>query len=278
MQTETIESAQAEQPIAFQSDGVDDLPGGRRRMVARIVRSVGWVSINLGLFLIGFVVHAVFITTFFAERNQVALAEERVANFDSAVIEEVEWTPLVSGADLSSPISEGVDVSGSDTLIDSGDGVPLIIERELPPAKGEAFALIRIPSIESLAQGWNVVEGTSVADLRNGAGHMAGTPLPGQPGNAVISGHRTTYGAPFRDLDLLEIGDIIEVETALGVHTYMVRETLIVAPTDVWVTDNRTGAWLTLTTCNPRFSSRERLIIFAELISGPNAEVILGSL
>ncbi len=114
--------------------------------------------------------------------------------------------------------------------------------------------------------------------LRNGAGHMPTTPLPGQPGNSVISGHRTTYGAPFHNLDVLEVGDRIEVETALGVHVYEVRvEPFIVKPTELWVAGPRAGAWLTLTTCHPKFSAAERLIIQAELVEGPNAEAILGA-
>ena len=99
---------------------------------------------------------------------------------------------------------------------------------------------------------------------------MPWTPVPGQPGNAVISGHRVTHGRPFFDLDQLGAGDTIEVETAIGVHTYTVRTTEIVLPTDVWVTAPRRGAWLTLTTCNPRYSATERLVIFAELTEGPN--------
>jgi sortase A len=103
---------------------------------------------------------------------------------------------------------------------------------------------------------------------------MPGTALPGQPGNSVISGHRTTYGRPFYDLDLLSAGDRIEVETAVGVHVYEVRESFVVAPTDVWVTDDRPGGWLTLTTCHPRFSARERLIVTAEMVQGPNLEYV----
>jgi sortase A len=105
---------------------------------------------------------------------------------------------------------------------------------------------------------------------------MPSTPLPGQPGNSVISGHRTTYGAPFHEFDELVPGDTIEVETGLGVHIYEVRETKIVRPTEIWVTEPREGAWLTLTTCHPKFSSRQRLVVFAELVAGPNSKVIYG--
>jgi sortase (surface protein transpeptidase) len=49
---------------------------------------------------------------------------------------------------------------------------------------------------------------------------------------------------------------------------------LIVAPTDVWVTDPRPGGWLTMTTCNPKFSARERLIVVAEMVGGPNLDYV----
>ena len=80
----------------------------------------------------------------------------------------------------------------------------------------------------------------------------------------------------FHELDQLVPGDLIEVETAIGAHTYAVRESVIVRPTELWVIQDRPGAWLTLTTCHPKFSSRQRLIVFAELIDGPNARVIVG--
>jgi sortase A len=147
---------------------------------------------------------------------------------------------------------------------------------EAAPANSEAFAIIRAPSLAHLGEGWTVVEGVGTAELKTGAGHMPDTPVPGMPGNAVISGHRTTYGAPFNELDQLSAGDFIEVETAVGTHVYVVREMLVVSPFDVWVTDPRQGAWLTLTTCNPEFSARERLVVFAELNSGPNWEAIYG--
>ncbi len=144
---------------------------------------------------------------------------------------------------------------------------PVELYEEEPVAEGEPFGVLRIPKI-----GLDTVifEGVDPETLKKGPGHMPWTPLPGQPGNAVLSGHRTTYGAPFFDLDLLVPGDVIEVETAIGVHRYVVRESIIVEPTDVWVTENRRGAWLTLTTCAPKYSARQRLIIFAELVEGPN--------
>jgi sortase A len=241
----------------------------RESLGLRLVRGTGWTFIWLGLLTLGFVAHQLWITTFFAEQNQEALGEERIEYYAEAEIQQVALAP--DGSVLPEGVSSGA-------VGANGDGVrtaPLVLQVETPADKGISFALIRIPSIERLEEGWNVVEGVSVANLKNGAGHMPGTAVPGQPGNAVISGHRTTYGQPFHELDQLVPGDTIEVETALGTHVYELREApFVVRPTDVWVTEPREGAWLTLTTCHPKFSARQRLIVVAELVSGPNFAVI----
>lgn len=231
----------------------------------RLVRAVGWTLIWLGVLTLGFVAHQLFVTTWFAQQNQTALAEERAAYTAQVEISESEYVPFVE------------DESGN-VMLGAVGGDPATILTESQPELGDAFALIRIPKLASLRDGWNVVEGVTIPLLRSGAGHMPDTPLPGQPGNAVISGHRTTYGAPFRDLDRLKEGDVVEVETAIGVHTYAVRDVFIVQPTDLYVTEPLPGAWLTLTTCHPRFSARERLIVQAELVDGPNAAAILGGM
>lgn len=151
------------------------------------------------------------------------------------------------------------------------EGKPVQYHPEPQPDEGGEFAFMSIPSIGLEAV---VFEGVDRETLTQGPGHMPGTPLPGQPGNAVLSGHRTTHGRPFWDFDLLQQGDRIEVETAIGVHVYEVVEWFIVEPTDVWVTNPKDGAWLTLTTCNPKFSARERLIVSAQLVSGPNLDYV----
>jgi sortase A len=146
-----------------------------------------------------------------------------------------------------------------------------VLVAENPAPAGEAFGTIRIPKI---GVDQVIFEGTDRTTLELGPGHIAGTPMPGQPGNAAISGHRTTHGQPFFNLDQLMAGDQIEVETAIGVSTYTVRSQAVVLPTDVSVLDPRPGSWLTLTTCNPKWSARERLIVFAELTAGPNFEYV----
>lgn len=235
----------------------------------RIIRGLGWTLVWLGGLTLGFVAHQLWITTFFAKANQAELAVELEERFAAAEIVEVEYVPVVVPGEDPPPAPDPSIAGGASGSVE-------LLKTESAPEDGSAFAEIRIPSIESLVEGWTVVEGVKLSDLKTGAGHMPWTPLPGQPGNAVISGHRTTYGQPFHDLDQLNVGDNIEVETALGTHVYSVTEVFVVRPTDVWVTHPKAGAWLTLTTCNPRFSARERLIVQAQLIAGPNADVILG--
>ena len=243
-----------------------------RGTLTRVVRAVGWTSIIAGVLILGFVVQQLFVTTWFAEQHQEALEEEAVEHFVTADITEEVYVASVS-TDGSGTVVDGATGSTNDDDVPTG-GEPRTIVVESTPEEGSAFAVIRIPTIERLQEGWAVVEGVRVRDLKNGAGHMPHTPMPGMPGNTVISGHRTTYGAPFHELDILNPGDLIEVETAIGVSTYAVSETQVVRPTELWVTEPRDGAWLTLTTCHPKFSSQRRLVVFAELIDGPNYEAI----
>ena len=218
----------------------------------RIVRIVAWTMVWSGGMTLGLVGYQLFVTDLINESVQAEARED--------LVDELE----VRREELSAPIlvEEPPQSTVATNPIEPVAYYPERIEEE-----GVPFAELRIPDIGLDAV---LFEGVTPAALRNGPGHMPWTPLPGQPGNAVISGHRTTYGAPFFDLDLLEPGDEIEVDTVIGSHTYTVRETVIVTPTDVWVTDPRPGAWLTLTTCHPKLSARERLIVFAELTAGPN--------
>lgn len=233
----------------------------------RVLHGLGWTFIYLGVFTLGFVVHQLVITTWFAQQAQSGLAIERVAQWKQTEISDVVVVPSPDAGNGESGTDSGGGGSGESST-------PLILKVESEPELGAAFALIRIPKLERLRDGWNVVEGVRVVDLRNGAGHMPGTALPGQPGNAVIAGHRTTWGQPFHELNELDPGDRIEVETALGTSIYEVREIHIVAPTALWVAEPREGAWLTLTTCHPKFSARQRYVVMAELVSGPNYDVI----
>lgn len=132
-------------------------------------------------------------------------------------------------------------------------------------AIGDSLTRIIIPSIDV---DMVVVEGTTASALRAGAGHYPSTPLPCSAGNVGIAGHRTTYGRPFHDVDLLEPGDEIILETPVGRCVYVVDvDPFIVTPNDVSVVANTPGeSRLTLTSCHPKGSARQRIIITAELV------------
>ena len=127
---------------------------------------------------------------------------------------------------------------------------------------GDPIARIRIPEI-----GVNkvVVEGTDGGSLRKGPGHYPETPLPGIRGTVAIAGHRTTYGAPFRDLDKLERNDELVVEMPYGRFVYSVERSQIVDPSALWVTRRVKYDRLVLTACHPLYSAAQRIVIFARL-------------
>jgi LPXTG-site transpeptidase (sortase) family protein len=141
---------------------------------------------------------------------------------------------------------------------------------EFPPEeRGTVVGRIVIPKAGTDA---DVVFGVNQTELAVGPGLMPRTAVPGQWGNSVVAAHRTTYGAWFHDIDLLEPGDEILIETGLGTHTYAVVSTEIVLPTAMWVAQHREGAWLTLVACHPKGSAAQRIIVFANLIDGPNID------
>jgi sortase A len=132
------------------------------------------------------------------------------------------------------------------------------------PADGSAVAKLQIPAI-GLDE--IVVSGTAESDLAEGPGHYVGTAAPGQAGNVAIAGHRTTNGAPFNRLGQLKVGDPIYLTTLAGERlTYVVSQTPPpVPPSDVTVLDDFDDNRITLTTCNPEYSSTNRLIVVGEL-------------
>ncbi len=130
------------------------------------------------------------------------------------------------------------------------------------PPLSSPVGIIRIPKI-NLAM--TIVEGTGEAQLQMGPGHYPTTPLPGEAGNAAIAGHRTTYLHPFYSLDALVPGDVILITTLQGTFLYRVIGSQVVLPTDVSVVDPTPTPQLTLTTCNPRYSASQRLVVHAQL-------------
>jgi sortase A len=135
-----------------------------------------------------------------------------------------------------------------------------VVQKE--PLRGDALGKLRIPAIGVSEY---VVEGTDADNLRKGPGHYPDTPLPGQHGTSAIAGHRTTYGAPFRNLDKLKKGDRIVVELPYGTFVYRVDRTQIVDDSALWVTKKVGHDQLVLTACHPLYSAAQRIVAFARL-------------
>ena len=131
---------------------------------------------------------------------------------------------------------------------------------------GQALTRLEIPKFDVDVV---VVEGTSLAALRAGAGHYPDTPLPGEPGNVAIAGHRTTYGRPFQRMDELVAGDKVILTTPIARHVYEITgPPFVVEPTD-WSPIEEfpaQGSFLTLTSCHPEGSADYRIIARARLV------------
>ncbi len=136
---------------------------------------------------------------------------------------------------------------------------------------GDPLTRLEIPKIDVDVI---VVEGTTLAALRAGAGHYPDTPLPGEAGNVAIAGHRTTYGKPFNRVDELTRGDEVILTTPLGRYTYeVVSRPWVVEPTDWSAIDDYPagGSFVTLTSCHPEGSAAYRIVVRAKLVDSSDA-------
>jgi sortase A len=224
-----------------------------------VLRGIGQTLITGGLVILLFVVYEVYVTNIFAHRKQVrvhtALENEWKANKDPLALP-----------------------GGNQSAIPIGSGIANIYI----PRFGRDFA-------------FTVVQGTDDASLEKGPGHYDGTALPGEMGNFAIAGHRVGKGEPFLNLDHLKPGDTVIIETKAKWYVYVVegdartgdlsakdsndvpgRE--IVYPSDgqviLPVPDNPglspTGhdRYLTMTTCHPKFTATQRMVVHAQLDAG----------
>jgi len=127
---------------------------------------------------------------------------------------------------------------------------------------GDAIGRIVIPRIGA---GFDVIQGTDTISLEKGPGHYPTSAFPGLGRTVAIAGHRTTYLAPFRHIDRLRGGDRIVLSMPYARFTYVVQYRKIVLPTALWVTDDVGYDRLVLSACNPLYSAKQRIIVFARL-------------
>lgn len=234
-------------------------PSRRRTRTTRALSAVGRLLIVAGAVVLLFVAYQLWGTGFREAASQRALRAQLDQQLSAA-------TPGPSPR----PTADGT--ASEDPAADGQADVPAAPQSDpsLPaaPAPGDPLGILRIPK---LGLDKVVVEGTDVASLRKGPGHQPGTAPLGGAGNAVIGGHRTTYGAPFYRLDELEPGDEITVQVPTGELRYTVTDTQVVEPTDVWILEPTPDDRLTLFTCTPRFSVAQRLVVIAALEIPPTS-------
>lgn len=108
--------------------------------------------------------------------------------------------------------------------------------------------------------------GISDREFDIGVGKWPGTPRAGEMGNLVIGGHRTSGTRPFYNVDKLRRGDIIIVVEGKKRVRYKVTNKMIVKPTAMWITKQSTDATLTLFSCHPKGSTKQRYIIRATMM------------
>jgi sortase A len=196
---------------------------------------------------------------------------ETVAAVETAVVSAVVPAPTVVGA---SPVTVASTVPSS---VVEGSAVaavapvaPVLPVPVPPPVDDEApEPVVELGSIEIPSIGLSAVlyEGIRLTTFDRGPGHWPGTSMPGEFGNAVVGGHRTSGSRPFRHLDALVPGDAVVFTTAQGRFDYQVTSTEIVTPDSLRVVNQNPGFTATLFACNPVGSTRERIVVHLSLVS-----------
>jgi sortase A len=209
-------------------------------MIRRLVRFGGILMVATALVLLGDVAWQLWGTGIGTARAQHRLGEQ----FQAVARQSKAQQPTIAAP--------------------AADVLPAPPPTQAPSALGSLVGHLVIPKI-----GVNdyVVEGVGAQQLAEGPGHYPGTAPIGGNGNVGIAGHRTTHGAPFYNLNELGSGDPIYLtDTAGQTFTYRVTSRFVVPPSDGAVLDPTGTRSLTLTTCNPRYSATQRLIIRAALV------------
>jgi sortase A len=137
-------------------------------------------------------------------------------------------------------------------------------EYERRAKEGDPIGRIKIKRI---GINFVVVQGTATDDLQKGPGHYPETAFPGLGQTVAIAGHRTTYLAPFRNIDSLRRGNRIVLQMPYATFTYAVQGHKIVNPDAIWVIRSHGYERLVLSACNPLFSAAQRIVVFARMIS-----------
>ncbi len=223
-------------------------PGGFRGFLLGLAGVVGELLITVGALLLAFLVWQLWWTDIEGNRAQ------------AEIVESLDWAQTAPA----DPVGPAIVTPRRD------EDPPVLAE----PAFGTTFATMQVPRwdgepVRPISQG---TDKRQILDTM-GVGHYEGTAMPGGVGNFALAAHRTTFAKPFNRVAELEVGDAIVVQTADTWYVYRVTDSAIVMPADIQViapVPNQPGVeptdrYITLTTCHPMFSARERFIVHGVL-------------
>lgn len=169
----------------------------------------------------------------------------------------------MSAKDAQLALEASLDLARRETSESQDGHIPETLAPERRYEEGEAVGSIKSAGGEIDAI---FVMGTSDESLSKGPGIFVSSAMPGAEGNTAIAGHRTSHGAPFRYIDKIVEGEEIALETAYGTFKYRVNGVKIVGPKDVRVLSDREGTDLTLIACHPLHSTKQRIVVTAEMV------------
>jgi LPXTG-site transpeptidase (sortase) family protein len=232
----------------------------------RLTFAMGTALISLGLFTAGSLIQQVYFSDAIQLETQQQLRSLFSMNGNNSE-ELIESENILSQKVNTEPGTYESPVLGDDSTELSNSGLNELFNNIFSENATEnvpdVFGVLEIPQI-NLEQ--YVVTGTSTEALTYGPGYYIKTSTPGNRGNVGIAGHRTTYGAPFSDLDKLQTGDEIMLTVGTETFKYIIDEILIVDPVQgERYLYNRGDERITLTTCHPKFSDKLRLIVTGSL-------------
>lgn len=248
--------------------------GARRTPLGRVLWGAAELGVTFGVVVLLLVAHQLWWTHLRAQES----ARREVAAL------ERQWDAGPARPPAQAPEPDPAPAPGNTPTMDTSDDTVATTAPRRQAAAPErddlAYAVLRIPAIGVTAP---VAQGISKSAILNHGyvGHYPQTAQPGQTGNFALAGHRNTHGEPFRYINRLRAGDTVTVETATGRFVYAVEKTVpqtnpsdgsVIAPvpfSTVHPAARMTGpgAYITLTTCTPEYTSRYRLVVWGRLVS-----------
>ena len=222
--------------------------GSHGRPNRRLIRAFSWVLIVVGVLLL-------------ADVGATLIWQEPVTAVVSLVKRAGTDTRYLSYRTMPLSAAQRTTLAGLDAAETRVAYLAGQEQRSVP--NGAAVGRLEIARLGVV---FDVIQGTQTGDLERGPGHYASTGLPGEGRTVAIAGHRTTYLAPFRNLNELRRGDRIVLQMPYGRFTYVVQGQRIVSPDAWWITRNVGYERLVLSACNPLYSASQRIAVFARLV------------